>query len=145
MDCSLPSSLGRWDFPGKNIGVGCHFLHHRIFQTQGSDALHQARMSCLAGRFLTTEPWQAESLPLSPLRSPSFLINKENKEIMNRLGNNINRPERVEQPWLSFGLLWWLSRKDPPANAGGTSSMPGWEDPLKEPGTHPSIFAWGIS
>ena len=26
-----------WDFPGKNTGVGCHFLHHRIFSTQGSN------------------------------------------------------------------------------------------------------------
>ena len=24
-----------WDFPGKNTGVGCHFLLHRIFPTQG--------------------------------------------------------------------------------------------------------------
>ena len=26
-----------WDFPGKNIGVGCHFLVPEIFQTQGSN------------------------------------------------------------------------------------------------------------
>ena len=26
-----------WNFPGKNIGVGCHFLLQRIFLTQGSD------------------------------------------------------------------------------------------------------------
>ena len=24
-----------WDFPGKNTGVGCHFLLQGIFQTQG--------------------------------------------------------------------------------------------------------------
>ena len=24
-----------WDFPGKNIGVGCHFLPQGIFPTQG--------------------------------------------------------------------------------------------------------------
>ena len=24
-----------WDFPGKNTGVGCHFLLQRIFLTQG--------------------------------------------------------------------------------------------------------------
>ena len=31
-----------WDFSGKNIGVGCHFLLQRIFPTQGSnlDLLH---------------------------------------------------------------------------------------------------------
>ena len=38
MDCSLPGSfLCPWDFPGKNTGVGCHFLLQGIFLTQGSD------------------------------------------------------------------------------------------------------------
>ena len=27
-----------WDFPGKNIGVGCHFLFQGIFPTQGSNS-----------------------------------------------------------------------------------------------------------
>ena len=26
-----------WDSPGKNTGVGCHFLHQGIFPTQGSN------------------------------------------------------------------------------------------------------------
>ena len=26
-----------WDFPGKNTGVGCHFLLQGIFLTQGSN------------------------------------------------------------------------------------------------------------
>ena len=26
-----------WDFPGKNTGVGCHFLLQGIFTTQGSN------------------------------------------------------------------------------------------------------------
>ena len=26
-----------WDVPGKNTGVGCHFLLHGIFPTQGSN------------------------------------------------------------------------------------------------------------
>ena len=40
-----------WDFPGKNTGVGCHFLLQGIFATQGSSwgILH----------------WQVDSLPLS--------------------------------------------------------------------------------
>ena len=28
MDWSLPGSFCPWDFPGKNTGVGCHFLIH---------------------------------------------------------------------------------------------------------------------
>ena len=45
-----------WDFPGKNTGVGCHFLLQGILPTQGSNPhlLH----------------WQAGSLPLSHQGSP---------------------------------------------------------------------------
>ena len=32
---SPTSLLCPWDFPGKNTGVGCHFLLQGIFQTQG--------------------------------------------------------------------------------------------------------------
>ena len=35
MDCSPESP--RWDFLGKNTGVGCHFLLQGIFPTQGSN------------------------------------------------------------------------------------------------------------
>ena len=37
MDCSLPGSSVHGDFPGKNTGVGCHFLRQGIFPTQGSN------------------------------------------------------------------------------------------------------------
>ena len=42
-----------WNFPGKNIGVGCHFLLQGIFLTQG-----------LKPHLLL---WQADSLPLHHL------------------------------------------------------------------------------
>ena len=35
MDCSITRFLCPWDFPGKNTGVGCHFLLQEIFPTQG--------------------------------------------------------------------------------------------------------------
>ena len=41
-----------WDFPGKNNGVGCHFLLQRIFLTQRSNLRHLHWQ----GGFLTTEP-----------------------------------------------------------------------------------------
>ena len=47
-----------WDFPGKNTGVGCHFLLHEIFLVQGS-RLH----------LLYLLHWQEDSLPLSHLGS----------------------------------------------------------------------------
>ena len=36
-DHSLPGSSDHGDSPGKNTGVGCHFLLQEIFQTQGSN------------------------------------------------------------------------------------------------------------
>ena len=37
VDCSLRGSRSPWDSPGKNTGVGCHFLLQGIFPTQGSN------------------------------------------------------------------------------------------------------------
>ena len=55
----LPRLLCPWDFPGKNTGVGCHYLLLGIFPTQGSNPglLH----------------WQADSLPLSHQGGPNIL------------------------------------------------------------------------
>ena len=50
-----PRLLRPWDSPGKNTGVGCHFLLQGIFPTQGSNP----RLLCLLH-------WQAGSLPLVP-------------------------------------------------------------------------------
>ena len=47
------------NFPGKNTGVGCHFLLQGIFLTQESNL-------CLLGLLL----WQTDSLPLCHLASP---------------------------------------------------------------------------
>ena len=65
MDCSWPGSSVHWDSPGKNTGVGCHFLLQGIFPTQGSNP-HLLY-------------WQADSLPLSHLGSPFglFIIDKK--------------------------------------------------------------------
>ena len=50
------------DYPGKNTGVGCHFLLQGIFPTQE-----------LNSGLLYLLPWQAGSLPLSHQgRQPNF-------------------------------------------------------------------------
>ena len=56
VDCGPPGSTVHGDFPGKNTGVGCHFLLQGIFLTQGSNLnlLHLLR-------------WQADSLPPTQL------------------------------------------------------------------------------
>jgi len=64
MNCSPPTRLlCPWNSPGKNTGMGCHFLLQRIFPTQGSNL-------CL----LHVLHSQADSLPLSHLESPSLLL-----------------------------------------------------------------------
>ena len=55
MDCSPLGSSVHGIFPGKNIGVGCHFLLQGIFLTQG---LNPSLLQ-----------WQVDSLPLSHLGS----------------------------------------------------------------------------
>ena len=51
-----------WDFPGKNTGVGCHFLLWEVFPTQGSNPslLHL----------------YTDSLPLSQQRLPRLFISQ---------------------------------------------------------------------
>ena len=44
-----------WDFPGKDTGLGCHFLLQRIFPTQGSN-LRLLHLLC----------WQADSFTTVP-------------------------------------------------------------------------------
>ena len=51
MDCGLPKVLCLWDFPGKNTGVGSHFLLQGIFPTQRSNLL-----SYIAGNSLPSKP-----------------------------------------------------------------------------------------
>ena len=46
MDYSPPGSFCLWDYPNKNIGVGCHFLLQRIFPPRD-----QTWVSCIAGGF----------------------------------------------------------------------------------------------
>ena len=57
VDCSL---LCPWDLPGKNTGVGCHFLLQRIFLTQGSS--HISSVCCPAGGFFITRESHLGSL-----------------------------------------------------------------------------------
>ena len=59
-DCSpAPRLLGPWDFPGKNTGVGCHFLLQGIFPTQewNPGLLHcRQTLYCLSHKLATK--WQ---------------------------------------------------------------------------------------
>ena len=54
-DCSPPGSSVHGNFPGKNTGVGCHFLLVGALPHPGI-YLASLKSSALAGGFFTTEP-----------------------------------------------------------------------------------------
>ena len=47
-------ALSPWDSPGKNTGVGCHFLLQGIFPTQESNLHLSLKSPALAGGFFTS-------------------------------------------------------------------------------------------
>ena len=59
--------LCQWDFPGKNTGMGCHFLLQGIFLTQALNPglLYCKAVSCTAG---------ASSLLTEPLGKPKLVV-----------------------------------------------------------------------
>ena len=77
-----------WDSPGKNTGVGCHFLLQRIFPTQGSNP-------CL----LRLLHWQAGSLPLVPPGKPRPISECESHSVV----ANSLQSYRLYHPWNSPG------------------------------------------
>ena len=62
MDCSLPGSSSHGIFPGKNTGVGCHFLLQGIFPTQG---LNPGLLHC--GQILHRLSYQGN--PIRPVKT----------------------------------------------------------------------------
>ena len=63
------SLLCPWDSPGKNIGMVGHFLLQGIFLTQG-----WIHVSCIAGRFLTSEPLGKPLIPWSGINPMSSVL-----------------------------------------------------------------------
>ena len=63
IDGSPPGSSAHGVSPGKNTGVGCHFLLQEIFLSQGSDP-HLLRLL----------HWWADSLPLAPPGKPIHFL-----------------------------------------------------------------------
>ena len=63
MDHSPPGFLCPWNFPDKNIGVGCHFPPPGDLPDPGIKSLS-----------LASPVLQADSLPAEPLGKPQLLI-----------------------------------------------------------------------
>ena len=75
-----------WKFPGKDTGVGCHFLLQRIFPTQGSN--------------LRLLHWQVDSLSLSHLGSTD--THTDTKTIRTNEFNKVARYKINIWRWVVF-------------------------------------------
>ena len=90
--------LSAWDFPGKNTGVGCHFVLQGLFLTQGSNP----HLLCLLH-------WQADYLPLCPISILLFFIITEPEFLLGPQSTQLNtitstgflnvRGDQVTQYW----------------------------------------------
>ena len=60
VDGSLPGFLCPWDSPGKNTGVGYHFLLQGIFPTQGNPSLQEVELNplCPSVDWLSNSLWK---------------------------------------------------------------------------------------
>ena len=94
--CQAP--LTPWDFPGKNTGVGCHFLLQGIFPTQG--------------RNLSLPHWQVDSLPSEPPGKPWWLSCKESTGDAGDLG--WEDPLKKEMATHSSILAWEIPWTEEP-------------------------------
>ena len=95
-----------WDFPGKNTGVGCHFLLHGICPTQG-----------LNPGLLRLLHWQVGSLPLIHPGSP--------QKPLQRLKRCLCSPTQFIPNTICPGSPDSSVGKESTCNAGDTGSIPG--------------------
>ena len=116
-----PTRLPRpWDFPGKNTGVGCHFLLQCVKVKSESEVAQ----SCLT----LSDPMDC-SLP----GSSSTLKN----DVL-----TLKRTHIVLQPFINGASLVAQMVKNLPAMKENWVRSLGWEDPLeKGVATHSSILA----
>ena len=99
--------LGPWNFPGKSIGVGCHFLLQGIFPTQGSNpGLLHCRQTLYhlshQGRQNTT----GESLIQSPLSRKRVLTASQ---VVRDLVSNLCQPVFLNQFCYHDHVMGWGS------------------------------------
>ena len=93
-----------WNFTGKNIGVGCHFLLQEFFQTQGSNP-----------HFLYLLQWQAGSAPMVPIsgkqklsQRPTYIKNYWSNLSLDHLSTKSELPQLNLLTPLGSSLLTWV-------------------------------------
>ena len=133
-----------WDCPGKNTGVGCHFLLQWLFPTQESNP----RLLCLLH-------WQAGTLPLSHVGSPGhahtaiFKMNNEQSPTVS--DQSLSRVQLFATPWIaarqaplsitnSRSSLRHVHQVSDAIQPSHPLSSP--SPPAPNPSQHQSLFQW---
>ena len=113
-----------WDSPGKNTGVGCHFLLQCMKVKSESEVSHV--------RLLTTAWTAAYQAPLS--------MGFSRQEYW----SGVPLPSPIKHTTLhTMGFPGGSAGKESTCNVGNQGSIPGLEDPLeKGKANHSSILAW---
>ena len=119
-----------WDFPGKNIGVNCHFLLQGIFLTQIKLAspILQA-VSCISGRFFTAEPPGKPQLDICSTTKDNRTTSTWQKRQRSSLFKNPT-PSIVTHKWAGFHIyrdLFLVTQdgKESACSAEDPGSIPG--------------------
>ena len=106
-----PTRLLRpWDSPGKNTGVGCHFL----LQCRKVKSKSEVTQSCLLATPWTAANQAPPSMGFSrqehwsglPFPSPCLCIGKEKK----RLRQKVKNLTVVDSGWCDYVFLFWSLR-----------------------------------
>ena len=124
MDCP-------WDFPGKDTGLGCHFLLQRIFPTQDQD-----QVSCTAGRFFTH--WATREAPLWNKEYLKLTLGFPGSAVVKESTCQCRRRKRHDfDSWV--GKILWSRKWQPtrlflPGKSHGQKSLAGYS-----PGGHSQL------
>ena len=89
--------LHPWNFPGKNTGVGYHFLFQGIFLTQGSNP----HILCLLH-------WQMGSLPLAPPGKPLLTLRERESESRSVVSDSL-QPHGLYKSMEFSRILEWVA------------------------------------
>ena len=145
-----------WDSPGKNTGVGCHFLLQEIFPTQGSNPglphcgqtlyhlSHQGSSLMDSVNVNWMNGWVSKCSQGFCCDPSSWVLQKWVQEPPTTHPHCSITHLLILKLHLSFQMV--LVVKNPPANAEDIRDavwILGWEDSLeKEMATYSSILAW---
>ena len=71
MDCRPLGSSCLWDFPGKNIGVGCHFLFHLNYRSYKKEMREKGREEITNGMIQDYFPGDLSGGPWLRFHAPN--------------------------------------------------------------------------